>query len=105
MHTVTIDRRYKFVRETMDRARPQMVQYFSARYSWGQPCDPQRAKDWATLAGYLATCQVKGMDPEWNKRFAWESGNQGSPSGMVDCYHDGWELLQDLGVYDPEWSL
>jgi len=44
-----IDRRYKSVRLAMDKAYPQMVSYFAARYSWGQPCDPMRAKDWAYL--------------------------------------------------------
>jgi hypothetical protein len=102
MQKLTIDRRFSHVRQAMDKAYPQMIQYFACRYSWGQPCDPQRAKDWQALAGYLATCQCKGTDPAWRDRFAFPSGNEGSPSGLIDCYHDGWQLIQDLGLYDPE---
>jgi len=97
-----IDRRYKNVREVMEKAYPQMTRYFAARYSWGQPCDPMRAKDWAYLAGILATCNAKGQEIPWDKWFKFPSGNTGSPSGLIDCYHDGWQLLEDLGVYDPE---
>jgi len=97
-----IDRRYKSVRLAMDKAYPQMVSYFAARYSWGQPCDPMRAKDWAYLAGILATCQAKGEEIPWKTWIKFPSGNTGSPSGLIDCYHDGWQLLEDLGVYDPE---
>lgn len=100
MQKLTIDRRFAHVRKAMDKAYPQMIQYFACRYSWGQPCDPLRARDWAALAGYLATCQCKGMDPVWHDRFVFPSGNIGSPSGLAASYHDGWELLADLGVHD-----
>lgn len=102
---LSIDRRYKFVRTVMEQAYPQMIRYYAARYSWGQPCDPMRAKDWAYLAGLLATSQCKGQPLAWDKPLRFPSGNQGSPSGLVDIYHDGWELLQDLGLYDPEEEL
>jgi hypothetical protein len=40
------------------------------------------------------------MDPVWHDRFVFPSGNIGSPSGLAASYHDGWELLADLGVHD-----
>jgi hypothetical protein len=100
MRKLSIDRRFRFVKDTEKAAYAQMVRYFAARYSWGQPCDPLRARDWAALAGYLATCQCKGEDPIWHDRFVFPSGNIGSPSGLTASYHDGWELLSDLGVHD-----
>lgn len=96
------DKRLKAAREAYARAYPQMIQYFAARYSWGQPCDPRRAEDWATLAGYLAECQHRGLDPAWDHSFIWPSGNKGTPAGLVNIYHDGWELLTDLGLYECE---
>lgn len=100
MNTLIIDRRYKYVKEVEAKAYPQMIRYFAARYSWGQPCDPLRARDWQALAGYLATCQVKGVEPIWHAPFQFPSGNRGSLSGLVSCYHDGWELLDELGVHN-----
>lgn len=100
MKNLSIDRRYKYVRDIEAKAYSQMVSYFAARYSWGQPCDPLRARDWSALAAYLATCQSKGIEAVWHDRFQFPSGNIGSPSGLVAVYHDGWELLADLGVHD-----
>lgn len=100
MQKLSIDRRFSHVRQAMQKATPQMISYFASRYSWGQPCDPFRARDWEALAGYLATCQVKGLEPIWHDRFQFPSGNIGSPSGLVASYHDGWELLAELGVHD-----
>jgi hypothetical protein len=102
MHKPAIDRRVKLVQEATARAYPQMLNYFQCRYSWGQPCDPKRAADWATLAGYLATCNHRAQRPGWHEVMSWPSGNTGSPAGMVEIYHDGWQLLADLGLYDLE---
>lgn len=98
-----IDNRIAWVKKVQEKAFPQMTNYFISRYSWGQGCDPKRAKDWATLAGYLATCHHKAQRPGWHEVMAWPSGNTGTPAGMVEIYHDGWELLADLGVYDPDY--
>ena len=106
MEKITFDKRLKASREAYRKAYPQMIQYFAARYSWGQPCDPARAHDWATLAGYLAMIQWRGQVVPWDKQWTWPSGNHGSMAGLVGCYHDGWELLADLGLYELEdWEL
>jgi hypothetical protein len=102
MEKITFDKRLRITREIYAKAYPQMIQYFAARYSWGQPCDPARANDWAMLCAHLAGCQWQGQDPAWDKQWAWPSGNHGSMAGMINCYHDGWALLEDLGLYESE---
>jgi hypothetical protein len=59
-----------------------------------------RALDWGTLCAYLRKCQVEGHEVDYRKPWVWPSGNQGSIGGLIDCYHDGWELLGDLGLVD-----
>ena len=103
MEFIKIDRRFKDVVRVHEEARGQMVQYFAARYSWGQPCDPMRAKDWAMLAGYLMTCYKTGKPLELDERFIWPSGNRGTIRSLVNQYHDGAELLDDLGICPEEW--
>lgn len=96
----TLDRRRSYVKHQISLGAAQMVRYFSARYSWGQPCDPRRANDWGTLCAYLRDCQVKGLAADFHRKWTWPSGNVGSISGMINNYHDGWELLSDLGLTD-----
>lgn len=55
-----MDYRRSYVKHQQALGYSQMVRYFQARYSWGQPCDPRRATDWGTLCAYLRDCQVKG---------------------------------------------
>lgn len=95
-----IDRRRAHVRHQITLGKSQMVRYFAARYSWGQPCDPRRAYDWGILCAYLRDCQFNGVDPDFRTPWAWPSGNRGSLGGMIDHYHDGWELLAELGLID-----
>lgn len=102
MEKIKFDKRVKVAMEAYRRAYPQMIQYFAARYSWGQPCDPRRAHDWATLAGYLAEHQWRGQEVDWGQWYEWPSGNRGTLSGLVEVYHDGWALLEDLGLYQFE---
>lgn len=104
MKAIKWDGRITWARSCYRKAYPQMINYFAARYSWGQGCDPRRAEDWATLAGYLAQCQYRAEEPEWDTVFKWPSGNTGTPRGLVDIYHDGWALLEDLGVHETEWA-
>jgi hypothetical protein len=101
-----IDRRIKRVRTMQAAAYVQMDRYFTARYSWGQGCDPARAHDWAALCMALDTQTYRGeYDPceEWRaeflfERFKWPSGNVGSIVSMVRMYHDGWDLLREWGL-------
>jgi len=97
-----IDRRRSFVKHQAALGRSQMVRYFQARYSWGQPCDPRRADDWGTLCAVLRTGLAKGVEVDWHERLVWPSGNAGSIAGMVGVYHDGHELLHDLGLIDDQ---
>lgn len=103
----TIDRRRAHIKSTINLGRAQMVRYFAARYSWGQACDPRRAYDWGIACAYLRHCQYEGIDPDYRAQWIWPSGNRGSVGGLIDVYHDGWELLHDLGLtdcdeFDPE---
>lgn len=102
MEKITFDKRIKWAKDRSIKGQVQMIGYFAARYSWGQPCDPLRAKDWGTLCGHLAALQWRGQDPDWDKVYAWPSGNRGTLSGLVNLYHDGWALLEDLGLWEPE---
>jgi hypothetical protein len=95
-----LDYRRSYVKQTHELGRAQMVRYFQARYSWGQPCDPRRANDWGTLCAYLRDCQEKGLFADFRRSWVWPSGNKGSISGMLGIYHDGYELLADLGLVD-----
>lgn len=95
-----LDYRRSYVKHQHALGRGQMVNYFAARYSWGNPCSPERANDWGTLCAYLRDCQVKGLAADFGRSWTWPSGNVGSISGLIGIYHDGWELLQDLGLTD-----
>jgi hypothetical protein len=98
---ITFDRRFRSVRETYDDAYRQMKAYWLSRYSWGQPCDPKRAEDWATLAAHIMTVRVKEHRmPDLNVRYQFPSGNVGTISSLIDHYHDGWGLLEDLELVD-----
>lgn len=96
----TLDRRRSYVKHQINLGASQMVRYFASRYSWGQPCDPRRANDWGTLCAYLRDCQVKGLAADFGRSWEWPSGNRGSISGLIGHYHDGGELLADLGLMD-----
>lgn len=98
----TIDRRRAHIKSTINLGRAQMIRYFAARYSWGQACDPRRAYDWGIACAYLRHCQYEGIDPDYRARWIWPSGNAGSVGGLIDVYHDGWELLADLGLIDRD---
>lgn len=100
---VRIDRRFSDVRRVLAEGAAQMNRYFLARYSWGQGCDPMRARDWGTLCAYLMTCYKTGAPLELSRPFRWPSGNVGTVSGMVGIYHDGAELLDDLGILPEAW--
>ena len=95
-----LDFRRSYVKHQFNLGRSQMVSYFQARYSWGQPCDPRRAEDWGTLCAYLRDCQHKGLMADFRKVWAWPSGNKGSIAGLIDVYHDGYELLEELGLVE-----
>lgn len=95
-----LDYRRAYIRRTVAIGETQMASYFQARYSWGQPCDPMRSTDWGTLCAYLRKCQVEGLEVDYRKVWAWPSGNKGTIGGLVDIYHDGWQLLADLGLVD-----
>lgn len=95
-----LDYRRSYIKRQHALGRSQMVNYFAARYSWGQPCDPRRADDWGTLCAYLRDCQVKGLACDFNRSWTWPSGNRGSIGGLIGIYHDGWELLAELGLVD-----
>lgn len=97
-----IDRRRAYVKHQTRLGRSQMVRYFQARYSWGQPCDPRRAEDWGTLCAILRAGLVNGEVVDWHERLTWPSGNEGTIAGLVNVYHDGGELLADLGLINPE---
>lgn len=95
-----LDYRRSYIKQAHSAGRSQMVSYFQARYSWGQPCDPRRADDWGTLCAYLRDCQEKGLAADFSRYWEWPSGNRGSISGLIGIYHDGSELLADLGLLD-----
>lgn len=97
-----IDKRRSHVKHQINLGKAQMVRYFAARYSWGNPCDPNRAYDWGVLCAYLRNCQFNGVDPDYHTRWVWPSGNAVSVGGLIDNYHDGWELLAELGLIDEE---
>lgn len=98
----SLDKRRAHVKNLIEAGRAQMVRYFACRYSWGQPCDPRRAYDWGVLCAYLRDCQFHGVDPDYRARWVWPSGNAGTVGGLIDNYHDGWDLLADLGLVDVE---
>ena len=95
-----LDFRRSYIKHQYNLGRSQMVRYFQARYSWGQPCDPLRSTDWGTLCAYLRDCQEKGLMADMSRTWIWPSGNKGSISGLVGIYHDGWELLDELGLVE-----
>ena len=95
-----LDFRRSYIKHQFNLGQSQMVRYFQARYSWGQPCDPRRAEDWGTLCAYLRDCQEKGLMADMSRTWIWPSGNKGSISGLVGIYHDGWELLDELGLVE-----
>ena len=98
----TMDRRRAHIKHQINLGRAQMVRYFAARYSWGQPCDPRRAYDWGILCAYLRHCIYEGIEPDYRAQWIWPSGNRGSVAGLIDIYHDGWELLAELGLVETE---
>lgn len=98
-----LDYRKSYVNQTHELGRAQMVRYFAARYSWGQPCDPRRANDWGTLCAYLRDCQQKGLMADMSRTWEWPSGNKGSIVGMMGIYHDADELLADLGLLEVDY--
>lgn len=98
----TIDRRRAYIRDTIEAGRVQMVNYFAARYSWGQPCDPARANDWGVMCAHLRQCLEQGKKPDYFAQWIWPSGNRGSIMRMIDVYHDGWDLLADIGAIERE---
>lgn len=98
----SIDRRRSHIKHTIALGQSQMVRYFAARYSWGQPCSPARAYDWGVTCAYLRHCQHEGMEADYRARWVWPSGNAGSVGGMIEHYHDGWELLRDLGLTESD---
>ena len=95
-----LDYRRTHIKHTHNLGASQMVRYFAARYSWGQPCDPKRANDWGTLCAYLRDCQHKGLAADFSQVWLWPSGNKGTISGLIGIYHDGGELLEELGLLD-----
>ena len=100
MEKINYDMRFKDVRKVHDEAKRQMGAYWLSRYSWGQPCDPMRLEDWAALCANLKSKQVKGLPPSLDDRFVFPSGNSGTLASLIEHYHDGWELLEDLGLWD-----
>ena len=95
-----LDYRRSYIKHEHALGRSQMVRYFQSRYSWGQPCSPQRADDWGTLCAYLRDCQVKGLSADFSRSWTWPSGNHGSISGLMGSYHDAYQLLDELGLVE-----
>lgn len=97
---ISFDLRLKGMKKLHEEARKQMGMYWLARYSWGQPCDPRRAEDWAALVCYLETSRRHGFAVHelLDTPFEFPSGNTGTIRSLIDVYHDGWELLEDIGV-------
>ena len=96
----TLDFRRAYVKRQHALGRAQIVRYFAFRYSWGQPCSEARANDWGILCAYLRDCQQKGLMADFSRQWFWPSGNKGSIAALIGIYHDGGELLEELGLLE-----
>lgn len=99
-----VDRRFKVVKDIYAKAYAQMQQYFLCRYSFGQVCCHDRANDWAVMCQSILTQQIKSgwyeMDSvDMATKHLFPSGSAGTISSLVNNYHDGWQLLVDLGLH------
>ena len=101
-----VDKRFKAVKSVYEKARVAFTENYLFNHSlFGEkPCE-ERVHDFATLAAYIKTAQIKDLKEckfSWKRKYRFPSEQVGTLQELINCYRYGWELLHDLGLYDPE---
>ena len=101
-----VDKRFKTVKSTYEKAKVTFTENYLVNHSLHgeKPCE-DRVIDFAMLAAYIKTAQIKNLEDckfSWKRKYMFPSKNVSTLQDFINCYRYGWEMLHDLGLYDPE---
>jgi hypothetical protein len=109
MHSIDklkVDKRFKSVKSVYEKARVIFTENYLFNHSlYGEKPSEERIQDFAMLAAYIKTAQIKNLETcrfSWKKKYMFPSKQVGTLKELIGTYRYGWEILHDLGLYDPE---
>lgn len=100
------DKRFKAVKSVYEKARVAFTENYLFNHSLhGEKPSEERVHDFAMLAAYIKTAQIKNLEDckfSWKRKYMFPSKEVGTLTELVNCYRYGWEVLHNLGLYDPK---
>ena len=102
---IKADMRFKTVKTTYQKARVNFEENYMFNHSLHgeKPCE-ERIHDFAVMAAYIQTAIKKGVEDtnfSWTSKYHFPSNQVGTLTDLVNCYRYGWEILHDLGLFNP----
>jgi hypothetical protein len=104
MRKLKIDKRFKSVKNVYLKSRTVFQQNYMFNHSFGESPSDERIEDFAQLVAYIQTAQIKGVEKtnfDWKEKYLFPSKNVGTLRDLTNMYRNGFEMLHDLGLYDP----
>jgi hypothetical protein len=97
-----IDFEDEIVKNVIETSKINFIKNFKMFYSGGKAPSASRVSDWSLLCAFIQDSINKNTEIfNWDSVYIYPSGFEGKLVDLIGLYHNGWVMLDSVGLFDP----